>query len=63
MKVGPAVQLFSRTTSAAIRRCYTLGYDIYNAVSTAEFIDLVNNWFEIFNSKIDHTPGKVIISL
>ncbi|KAM8702528.1 hypothetical protein ACLKA7_005644 [Drosophila subpalustris] len=48
-RVKLATQLFSNTTSSAIKRCYSLGLDMYNAPETADFIKLVNDWFDIFN--------------
>nr|AAT95992.1 transposase [Drosophila willistoni]AAT95996.1 transposase [Drosophila willistoni] len=51
-KVKLATQLFSNTTASSIRRCYSLGYDIENATETADFFKLMNDWFDIFNSKL-----------
>lgn len=50
-KVKLAVQLFSHNTASAIRRCYGLGHDLFNATETAEFISVVNDWFDVFNRK------------
>lgn len=60
-KVKLATQLFSNTTSNAIKRCYSLGMEIYNAVETVEFFKLVNDWFDIHNSTLAtfSYPGKV----
>lgn len=57
----PAAQLFSNSTANAIRRCYALGFELYNATETADFIQIVNDWFDVLNSKIDtfNYPGKV----
>ncbi|KAH8253894.1 hypothetical protein KR032_007521, partial [Drosophila birchii] len=47
-----ATQLFSRTTASSIRQCYEFGYDIQNACETADFFELFNDWFDVFNSKV-----------
>lgn len=51
-KVKLATQLFSHTTASSIRRCYALGNDVENPCETADFFNLVNDWFDIFNSKL-----------
>lgn len=51
-KVKLAAQLLSNTTASAIRRVHALGYELRNPLNTADFIELVNNWFDIFNSKL-----------
>lgn len=60
-KVKFAAQLFSNTTANAIRRCYTTGIELYNAVDTADFIQLINDWFDVMNSSLStfYQPGKV----
>uniref|UniRef100_Q7M4J7 P element homolog (Lu-P2 element) n=1 Tax=Lucilia cuprina TaxID=7375 RepID=Q7M4J7_LUCCU len=59
-KVKLAAQLFSNTTANAIRRCFSLGLDVYQATETADFIQLVNDWFDILNSTLSTFvyPGK-----
>nr|AAD48510.1 repressor-like protein [Drosophila davidi] len=47
-----ATELFSSTTARSIRRCYEFGYAIENACETADFFELFNDWFDIFNSKV-----------
>nr|AAB84175.1 repressor-like protein [Drosophila tsacasi] len=47
-----AAQLFSSTTADCIRICYELGYGIENACETADFFELFNDWFDVFNSKV-----------
>ncbi|KAH8346927.1 hypothetical protein KR059_002985, partial [Drosophila kikkawai] len=51
-KVKLATQLFSHTTASCIKRCYALGNVIENPCETADFFDLVNDWFDVFNTKI-----------
>lgn len=51
-KVKPATQLFSNTTVSAIRRCYELGYNVDNACETANFFQILNDWFNVFNTKL-----------
>lgn len=60
-KVKLATQLFSNTTSNAIRRCYSLGLELYNPTKTADFFQLVNDWFDVHNSTLAtfKYPGKV----
>lgn len=60
-KVKLAAQLFSHSTASVIRRVYSLGHEIYNAAETEEFVEIVNDWFDIFNSKfttIQSVPTK-----
>nr|AAM94947.1 P repressor-like protein 1 [Drosophila vulcana] len=47
-----ATQLFSSTTASSIRGCSELGYNIENACETADFFELFNDWFNVFNSKV-----------
>lgn len=60
-KVKPAVQLFSNTTASAIKRCYAHGIELYNPIDTADFVKLINDWFDIHNASVKtiHYPGKV----
>lgn len=60
-KVKLAAQLFSNTTANAIRRCHSLGFDLYRSAETADMIQLVNDWFDVLNSNIGSFgyPGKV----
>lgn len=51
-KVKLATQLFSNTTASSIRRCYSLGYDVENACETSDLFKLLNDWFDVFNSKL-----------
>ncbi|KAL7726161.1 hypothetical protein ACLKA6_002663 [Drosophila palustris] len=51
-RVKLATQLFSNTTSSSIRRCYALGYDVENACETADLFKILNDWFDVFNSKL-----------
>ena len=64
-KVKLAAQLLSNTTANAIRRCYSLGIEIYEAIETADFFQLVNDWFDVLNSKLSTFAylGKVIFFL
>lgn len=61
-KVKLASQLFSNTTANAIKWYYTLGMELYNALETGDFIELVNDWFDVHNSTLStfNYPGKVI---
>lgn len=55
-KVSTATKLFSQTTARVIRWCGEQGY-LYNEEAweeTAETFQLVNNWFDAFNSKSIH---------
>ncbi|KAH8392592.1 hypothetical protein KR215_000626, partial [Drosophila sulfurigaster] len=51
-KVNFAIQLFSNTTASAIRRCYAFGKDVDNACETADLFKLLNDCFDVFNSKL-----------
>ncbi|KAH8354301.1 hypothetical protein KR084_006260, partial [Drosophila pseudotakahashii] len=51
-KVELATHLFSHTTASAIRQCLSLGLDVDNASETADFVQLVNDWFDVFNVKL-----------
>ncbi|KAH8277175.1 hypothetical protein KR026_006683, partial [Drosophila bipectinata] len=51
-KVKLATELFSHTTASCIRLCYELGNIIENPCETADFFDLVNDWFDVFNTKM-----------
>nr|AAM45387.1 P-repressor-like protein RL2 [Drosophila bocqueti] len=53
-----ATQLFSRTTARSIRRCHELGYAINNACETADFFELFNDWFDVFNSNRLNFPDS-----
>lgn len=59
--VKMAAQLFSNTTANAIRRCFSIGLELHNPVVTADFVQLVNNWFDVHNSSLSSFayPGKV----
>ncbi|XP_073829694.1 uncharacterized protein [Musca autumnalis] len=48
----PATQLFSNTTANALRKYSSLGLDFYKATETANFIQIVNDWFDIHNSSL-----------
>ncbi|XP_077270670.1 uncharacterized protein LOC143901913 [Temnothorax americanus] len=51
-KVLPAVQLLSATTAASLRWCGQKGFlENVEWVETARMIKLLNDWFDIFNSK------------
>lgn len=58
-----AAQLLSNTKANAIRRSYSLGFQIYKPAESAEFIQLVNDWFDVMNSNMNtfSYSGKVII--
>lgn len=64
-KVKTAAQLFSHTSASAIRRCYSLGLDVYKATETADFVQLVNDWFDVLNSSMRtfSYPGKVCFKI
>lgn len=49
-KVKHAAKLFSHSMASAIRWCYTVGVEIYNAINTADLFDLMNDWFDVQNS-------------
>lgn len=52
-KVKLAAQLFSHTVSACLNRCYTIGLlSTSNTSECANFIKILNDWFDILNSKI-----------
>lgn len=51
-KVKLAAKLFSITTANAIKRCSSLGIELYKPTETAEFIQLVNDWFDVLNSSM-----------
>lgn len=54
-KVSTATKLFSQTTARAIGWCGEQGFLNEEAwKETAEIFELVNNWFDIFNSKSIH---------
>lgn len=55
MHVGAAVRFFSLQTVAAIRAAVELKELPEEALSTAAFIKLVYDWFEIMNSKVRKT--------
>ncbi|XP_036148853.1 uncharacterized protein LOC105834939 isoform X2 [Monomorium pharaonis] len=60
-KVSTAAKLFSKTTARAILWCGKHGFlsqDNYDVAS--EFIELIDAWFDIFNSKVSkgYRPGK-----
>lgn len=58
-KVKWAVQLLSHSTSSALRRCVSLGkFEFENALPVADFIKLVNDWFDLFNSKMPYTDSR-----
>lgn len=47
-----ATQLFSHTVSCCLKRCVQLGKMSETAIDCADFIKLINDWFDVFNSKI-----------
>lgn len=52
-KVKTAAQLLFHTTSQAIKRCVSLGkMSSENALVCVDFIKIVNDWFDVFNSKM-----------
>lgn len=60
-KVSTAAKLFSKTTARAILWCGMHGYltqDNYDV--TSEFMESVDAWFDVFNSKVSrgYGPGK-----
>lgn len=60
-KVLPAAQLFSKTTARGILWCGQQQFlQSTNYAETAEFMEIIDAWFDIFNSKIchDYKPGK-----
>lgn len=58
-KVKFATQLFSNSVSSAIRRCVMLGKckNKY-ALQCADFIKIVNDWFDVFNSKVPEIDSR-----
>ncbi|KAL4107120.1 hypothetical protein QTP88_018552 [Uroleucon formosanum] len=53
-----AIQLFSRSVSAAIKTCVSTGQlTSSSAIHTAEFIDIMNDMFDTFNSKNLYDPN------
>ena len=51
-KVRPAAQLFSNSVSKAIEYCGMKGFmQNSNWKETSKFVKLINDWFDIFNSK------------
>lgn len=52
-KVKLAAQLLSHTVSASLRRFYQLGkLSSPNVMECANFVKSINDWFDVFNSKI-----------
>ena len=53
--VAMAGQLFSKTTARGVFWCGEQGYLTHdNFVETCEFMELIDSWFDIFNSKLSH---------
>lgn len=50
-RVKLATELFSNTTASAIKHCQSLGLNGHKASEKADFIQLVNDWFDVFNVK------------
>ncbi|EDW29946.1 GL15819 [Drosophila persimilis] len=60
-KIKLATQLLSKATASAIRRCSHLGLEVYKACETADFIELIHDWVEMFNVRLlaeNSTPSK-----
>lgn len=55
MHVGAAIRIFSLPTVAAIRVAVQLKELPEEALSTATFIQLIHDWFEMVNSKVKKT--------
>lgn len=51
-KVKYAAKLFSHSMARAMRRCYSMGVEIYNAINSSELFELINDWFDVSNSKL-----------
>jgi len=51
MRVCLAAQFFSRSTAAAIQTCVNLELMPVDALTTAWFLNMVNDWFDAMNSK------------
>lgn len=58
----PATTLFSNITASALRKYFSLGMEFSKASETANFIEIVNDWFDIHNSSLkDYSQvGKVM---
>jgi len=56
-KIILATQLLSNSTATAIRQCQSLGIEMDNASETADFIQLANDWFNIFNVEIPNSEN------
>jgi len=51
MRVSLAAQTLSRSTASSIRVCVTCGMLPKEALATAYFCELVNDWFDLMNSR------------
>ena len=51
MKVSYAAQFFSRSTAAAIQTCVNLDILPVEALTTAWFLNFVNDWFDAMNAR------------
>ncbi|BFF94830.1 uncharacterized protein DMAD_12357 [Drosophila madeirensis] len=51
-KVELAKKLLCHTTVFAIKRCLCLKLHVSNGAETAEFVEMVYSWFQLFNSKV-----------
>lgn len=52
-KIKLAAQFFSHSTSCAIRKRYELGFEICNATEIVVFVDVINDYFELLNTKFN----------
>ena len=52
-KVLPACKVFSHSTASAIRLLVHCGHLPKEALTTAWFIDLVNDWFDLMTSRVN----------
>lgn len=57
-----ATKLFSHTTSTALKRCATLGLckNAENFIQCSELFQLINDWFDIFNSRTVHKDTRAL---
>ncbi|SPP81854.1 blast:Transposable element P transposase [Drosophila guanche] len=57
-----AKKLLCHTTAVAIKRCLCLKLHVSNGAETAEFVEMVDSWFQLFNSKVP-TSSCVLCSV
>ncbi|KAF2902839.1 hypothetical protein ILUMI_03345, partial [Ignelater luminosus] len=59
-KVKFATKLFSHTIAKAVSRIGSLGLcdSNNNWLQCSEFLKIINNWFDVFNSKVSQTDSR-----